>query len=56
MRFLIAIVIIIGLMALAGWVVFDFGGNRASVEFRSDEVQKDTEAIVEQSEQLLKSP
>ena len=56
MRVLIAIVVIIVLMALAGWIVFDFSGNSASVEVRTDEIQHDTQAIVDKSKEILERP
>ncbi len=53
MRTLLFIVVIVLLLSLAGWLVFDFSGNSASVEVRTDKIRQDTEDVVDKSKELL---
>lgn len=55
MRFLLAIVAVIVLLAFVGWLAFDFSDNSASVEVRTEKIESDTAAIVDKSKDLLNS-
>ena len=47
MRTLLVFVVIILLLALGGWLVFDISGNRAAVEVRTEKIQEDTNRLLE---------
>lgn len=47
MKTLLVVVVIIGLLVIAGWVVFDFGDSSASVEFRTDRAREDTAEVID---------
>jgi hypothetical protein len=53
MRKLLIVIIGIVLMVMAGWITIDRSGDTTSVNFHKDEVKKDTNAAVEQGEELL---
>ncbi len=53
MRVIIILIVIVGLLALGGWLVFDFSGNRASVEVRTDKIEQDTSRVLDKSKELL---
>ncbi len=53
MRALLVLVLIVVLMAMGGWLVFNFGNNSASVEIRTDKIERDTSQAVEKTKDLL---
>lgn len=53
MRLLLIIVVVALLLSFAGWLAFDFSGNRASVEVRTDKIEQDTDEILETSKDLI---
>lgn len=53
MRAILVIVVLVLLMAWAGWLVFDFDGNTASVEVRPDEVRQDTDTFFDRASETL---
>ncbi len=53
MRALLVFVLIVLLLALGGWLVFDFSGNRAGVEVRTEKIQEDTNRMLENAKETL---
>ncbi len=53
MRLIVIVVCLVLLMVFAGWLVFDFSGNRASVEVRSDRIESDTKTAVDRAGTML---
>ncbi len=53
MRALLVVVLIVLLLALGGWLVFDFSGNRAAVEVRTEKIQEDTNRVLENAKETL---
>ncbi|QDV23001.1 hypothetical protein Q31a_12940 [Aureliella helgolandensis] len=54
MRVIVVIVVIAIVLTLAGWLVFDFSGNRMSVEVQTDKIQHDTDSAIDHSKDLLR--
>ncbi len=54
MRTLLIIVLLVVLMVIGGWVAFNFSGGTARVEFRTDEVKRDVDNVVQGTENFIK--
>ena len=53
MRTFIIFVLLIAVMVMAGWVVFNFGENTSSVEIRTDKIKQDTAEFMQKSERIV---
>ena len=53
MRVILILIIIVVLMAIGGWLVFNFGNNSASVNVNSDKIKQDASQAVEATKALL---
>ena len=53
MRALLILILIVVLMAMGGWLVFNFGNNSASVELQTDTIKQDTSQAVEKTKEML---
>ena len=53
MRTLLVVVVLIALMVAGGWLVFNYRGGTASVEFRTDEAKKDVEKVIDDTSTLI---
>ncbi len=53
MRAVLVLIVIVLIMAFAGWLVFDFGGNRPSMEIRTEKIEQDTGKVLYKSKELL---
>ena len=54
MRLLIVLFVIVVLMVLAGWIVFDVRNNSATIELQTEKIQQDTSQAVEQAGDSLR--
>jgi Flp pilus assembly protein CpaB len=52
-RAVLILIVIVLIMVFAGWLVFDFGGNRATVEIRTEKIEQDADKVLDKSKQLL---
>ena len=55
MRAIIALLVVVLLMGLAGWITFGSSPGRTSINIETDEIQRDTENAVESTERAIKS-
>jgi hypothetical protein len=53
MRALLFLVIVIALLAFAGWLTFSSGPGRTSVNLETDEIRQDTQEIVRSGSKIL---
>jgi hypothetical protein len=53
MRALILLAAIVLVFALAGWISFSQGPDRASVNIESEEIRQDTKQVMESGAELL---
>ena len=53
MRALLILILIVVLMAIGGWLVFNFGNDSTSVKVNSDKIKQDTSQAVEATKELL---
>lgn len=49
MRGLLIVLAVVVLMAVGGWLIFNFDDNRVSVEFNSEKAQQDTSEAVDKA-------
>ncbi len=54
MRLLIVLFVIVVLMVLGGWIVFDVRNNSATIEVQTEKIQQDTSQAVEQASDSLR--
>lgn len=53
MRIFLALVLIVILMAAAGWIVFNFGGNSATVELHPEKMKQDTSETLDRAGKVI---
>ena len=53
MRALILLVAIVLVLAVAGWISFSKGPDRASINIESEKIRQDTKQVMESSAQVL---
>jgi hypothetical protein len=53
MRVLIFLAIVVALLAIAGWITFNSGPDRASINLETNEIRQDTEEIVRSGAKVL---
>jgi Flp pilus assembly protein CpaB len=53
MRAVLVLIVIVLIMVFAGWLVFDFSGNRATVEIRTEKIEQDADKVLDKSKDLL---
>jgi hypothetical protein len=53
MRVLIFLAIVAALLAFAGWITFNSGPDRASVNLETNEIRQDTQEIVRSGAKML---
>jgi hypothetical protein len=55
MRAIIALVVIVLLMGLAGWITLGHSPDKTSINLETEEIERDTKNAVENAEDLLES-
>jgi hypothetical protein len=53
MRVLLLLIIVIALLAFAGWLTFSSGPGRTSVNLETNEIREDTQEIVSSGAKIL---
>lgn len=53
MRMLIIVVLIVALMAVAGWLVFNVGDSSTTIEIRTDKMQQDAKQAVDKAKEAV---
>jgi hypothetical protein len=53
MRALLVLIVVIALLAFAGWLTFSSGPGRTSVNLETNEIREDTKEIVRSGAEIL---
>lgn len=53
MRTVLVVLVLLALMVVGGWIVFNYQSGRASVEFRTDEAKQDVEKVIDDTRSMI---